>query len=72
MQKSRTGLGKLAQTNDVKLIFKELPILGEQSVVAVRAALASMEPITFEWTEKLAARLHLDLAKVKPIWNLRR
>lgn len=74
-------LSKLAQANDVKLIFKELPILGEQSVVAARAALAahkqgaylqaheallaSVEPITLEWAEKLAVKLHLDVAKFK-------
>ncbi len=71
----------LAKTPGVKIIYKELPILGSDSLVAAQAALAaekqglyeklhnamlaSPEPLTAAVIDKLARQAGLDLVRLK-------
>jgi len=66
---------------DVRLVFKELPLLGADSEIAAKAALASHRqgaylkfhealmndsgPLTLQGVERIASELGLDLAKLR-------
>jgi protein-disulfide isomerase len=81
-------LTKLLEQNKVRLIFKEMPILGPESHMAARAALAAhkqgayiqfhralMElksPVTLATIEETGRKLSLDVARLKTDMDLGR
>jgi len=80
-RKMQSTVEKIAGGPAVRLIYKELPILGTDSVIAAKAALASAKqgayikfhqalmnsptPVTPETVDKLAAEMGLDGARLK-------
>jgi len=80
-QAARTVMKLLSENPKVRVVFKEFPILGPESELAAKAALAAhkqgaylrfhealmatTEPITLATIEQLGSRLGLDLPKLK-------
>ena len=79
-------VAKLLETNpNVRVVFKELPILGPDSMIASKASLAAhkqgaylkfhaalfeaAEPVTIAFIERIAAGLGMDVAKLKADMN---
>jgi protein-disulfide isomerase len=80
-RKMQSTVEKLANSPGIRIVYKELPILGPESLYASKAALAaakqgyyekfhqalmnSSAPITAETVDKLAAGLGMDLNQLK-------
>ena len=79
-------IAKLLETNpEIRVVFKELPILGPESIIAAKASLAANkqgaymkfhdallatnDPVTMDWIDRTSASLGLDLAKLKSDMN---